>query len=100
MVEHPNSMRTYIVQSATANMPSSCWGRYGRVAVLEVDSMMRTSVSMISERARGVIRVVRTWEKLNIGKTERCAFERAIAAAEELAQELNEAARMKEAINA
>jgi hypothetical protein len=44
---------------------------------------------MLSERARGVVRVVATWEKLNVGKTARCAYQRALADAIELAAELN-----------
>ena len=92
----------YIVQSAPSRgaapsgggptrrsrTPSSCWGRYGRVAVLEVEHGVR-SASMISARARGVRRVVRTWERCYIGLTPRCAFERAVTAAERLAAELN-----------
>lgn len=54
-------MSHYIVQSAAACMPSSCKGRYRRVAVLEVED----------------------------GKTKRCAYERAHAAAAEMAAELN-----------
>lgn len=77
----------YIVMSAAAKMPSTCWGTYRRVAVLEVD--IGAKPKMISERARGVVRIVRTWEKLNGGTTERCAYEQALAAARELARELN-----------
>lgn len=81
-------MAQYIVQSAAAKMPSKCKGRYARVAVLEVaDGVER--VAMISERARGVLRIVRTWEKRNVGKTERGAYQRAVADAEALALKLN-----------
>jgi hypothetical protein len=35
----------YIVQTAAASMPSSCWGTYRRVAVLEVeDGVERAAV--------------------------------------------------------
>lgn len=68
-------------------MPSTCWGRYARVAVLEVE--VGTHPTMISERARGVVRIVETWEKLNVGTSERCAYQRALAEAEELAADLN-----------
>jgi len=78
----------YIVQTASENMPSSCWGRYGRVAVLEVDAHL-DSVSMISERARGCRRVVEEWNRCNIGKTMNSAYYRAIDEAEELADRLN-----------
>lgn len=78
----------FIVQTAAANMPTSCWGTYRRVAVLEVDRPLK-EVSMISERAKGCVRVVETWERLNVGTTDRCAYAKALAAAEALAAELN-----------
>lgn len=80
----------YIVKDAAARMPSSCWGRYRRVAVLEVDEGV-TDVKMISDRARGVRRIVQTWERLNVGSTERCAFQVALTKAKALAAELNAA---------
>jgi hypothetical protein len=30
-------MERFIVMTAAANMPNSCWGRYGKVAVVETD---------------------------------------------------------------
>ena len=78
----------YIVQTAAANMPSSCWGIYRRVAVLEIDGNV-SEIKMISSRARGVRRVVKTWEKLNVGKTGRCAYNRALAEAAELVARLS-----------
>ena len=84
---------TYIVQSAAANMPSSCRGTYRRVAVLEIspDDLpeSETRPRMISAHARGVVRVVETWERCNVGSTSRCAYERAWTEAEEMAAELN-----------
>lgn len=84
---------THIVQTASANMPSSCWGKYGRIAVLEIDETQlpqgKARPSMISTHARGVVRVVRTWERLNIGITDRCAFERALKEAKALRDKLN-----------
>ena len=82
-------MSHYIIQTASAKMPNSCWGEYRRVAVIEVEDGV-TSVAMISKRAKGVIRVVETWEGLNVGTTKRCAYERALSAARILVRELNE----------
>lgn len=76
-------MANYIVQTATANMPGSCWGRYGRVALIEVDSPEIQRVSMISTRARHVIRIVRLWDRVFWGTSNRCAFQQAIMAAED-----------------
>jgi hypothetical protein len=88
MVVPTREPKMFIVQTAAACMPNSCWGRYGRVAVLELEPGA-TSAAMISERARGVRRVVETWERLNIGTTDRCAFARALTEAEAMAAKLN-----------
>lgn len=68
--------------------PMPCKGRYCRVAILEVEAGFSEEPSMISPRARGVIRVVDRWEKLNDGKTSRCEAARALKEAEEMALEL------------
>ncbi len=81
---------TYIVQTAAAKMPNTCWGVYRRIAILEVKAGVK-KVAMISTRARGLVRIVRTWEKLNVGTTNRCAFERALSEARALCDRLNEA---------
>jgi len=81
-------MTHYITQTATAHMPNSCWGRYGKVAVIEVEPGVK-DVAMISDRARGAIRVVEGWDRRNIGTTDRCAFAIALAEAETLAASLN-----------
>ena len=78
----------YIVMTASVPMPSSCWGKYGRVAVLEIDLDLGPPPKQISTRARSVRRIVQIWERLHIGTTDRCAFERARARAEELAAAL------------
>ena len=77
-----------IVQTATAQMPASCKGAYRRVAVLEVPLGVERA-SMISDRARNVIRVVATWEKCNVGRMVRSAYKLALDEATALAAELN-----------
>ena len=90
-------MTEFVLMTASANMPKSCWGIYRRVAVLEIDpSKLRdgdTLPRMISERARGVVRVVKTWEACNVGKTSRCAYRQALADASELIADLESGAR-------
>ena len=82
-------MSRFIVQSAAACMPASCkYGPYRRVAVLEVEDGV-SHVRMISARARGVKRVVRVWERLYVGSSDRCAFAKAYRAAQQRADELN-----------
>lgn len=79
----------YIVMSSWAKMPTSCWGRYRRVALLEVEKEYDL-VSMISERARGVVRIIKTWEKCHYGRggSGRCAYSRACTEAVELKRDM------------
>lgn len=82
---------THIVKSSAAAMPASCWGTYRRVAVLEEEIGPNGPVqpAMISDRARGVVRVVRTWERCSARGGDRTAFARAMREAEALAAALN-----------
>jgi hypothetical protein len=80
---------TYIVMTASAKMPTTCWGRYGRVAVVRLEDGFEGTPKMISERARGVEEVVALWDRQHIGSTTRCAFSRALAEAEAMCEELN-----------
>lgn len=83
----------YVVMSSSANMPNSCWGVYRRVAVVEIDPEAlpagRETPYAISPHYRGVVRIVRTWERLNVGRTDACAYRVAFAEAESLAASLN-----------
>lgn len=84
-------MSQFIVRSSAARMPASMRygkGKYRRVAVLEVEDGV-SQVRMISARARGVKRVVRVWERLFAGSSDRCAFAQAYRAAQQQADELN-----------
>lgn len=77
----------YVIKVSGAAMPSSCWGIYRRIAVIEVEKGV--SPKMISDRARGVVRIVETWEDLHLGQTRRCAVARAMLDAIALANSLN-----------
>lgn len=55
---------TYIIRTSAAKMPAKVKAPYMRIALIEVEPGVE-SVSMISERARGVRRIVRTWERLH-----------------------------------
>jgi hypothetical protein len=81
----------YIVRTSKACMPVKCWGTYRHVAVIEVDAGV-DDVSMISTRAKGVRRIVARWDRKHVGSTDRCAYEIALAEAEEMADRLNAAA--------
>lgn len=83
----------YVVMTSAANIPSSCWGRYRRVAVVDVlyyDWNRGIKPAMISERAKGVYRLIDLGNH-SVGKTDRCAYKRALARAEAMARELNAA---------
>lgn len=78
----------FVVMTAAANMPASCkFGVYRRVAVVETDG--EHMPKQINPRHKVVKRIVQTWERLNVGLTERCAFSVAYREAKQLAAELN-----------
>ncbi len=79
----------YRIQTAAARMPGSCWGRYGKIGVVEVEAGYEKPIKMISDRARGVVRVVRIWDRLHMGTTQRCAYARAMAEARRLVNDLS-----------
>jgi hypothetical protein len=76
----------YMVLTASTTPASSCRGTYARVGLVELEPGFVGRPKMISERARGVLQVVETWENCNVGKTDRCAFSRAKIEAEEMAE--------------
>lgn len=78
----------FIVRVSSAKMPSSCWGQYEHVAVMEVDWSVK-QVCAIDERLRCVRRIVRRWDRRHVGKTERSAASVAYRQACELAKRLN-----------
>lgn len=82
------------------------WSRaYRRLAVVEIDDTyfavqrMKAAIlsgqpgptepAQISPKAKGLIRIVETWEHLNVGLTARSAYRRALAQAEALCMRLN-----------
>ena len=82
-------MGQYKVVTKSTSPSSTCWGIYRRVGLVELEEGFTGEPTMISDRARGVKRVVETWENRNVGKTDKCAYRRAVAAAQELADKLN-----------
>lgn len=66
-----------IIVTKTACMPSSNkFGRYGKIGVMEVKK--GSTPKMISNRAKGVIKVIEIFDRLHIGKTSKGAFQRKI----------------------
>jgi hypothetical protein len=77
----------YIVMTASAKMPSSCRGIYRKVAVVEVEAGVQPK--MISEHAKGVVRIVALWDKRHAGGP-KSAYQLAIVAADQMAKDLTE----------
>ena len=78
---------THAVISSADSIPGD-WGSYRRIGLVELDESGKIPC-MISARARGCRRVVRTWDRLNNGKTENCKFRKTLAHALELLSEMN-----------
>jgi hypothetical protein len=78
----------YIVMTSSAKMPSSCWGRYQNVAIVEVEAGTKCP-AMISERARGVVRIVHHYGPQFHGKSQNCNYYRTLLAATAEAARLN-----------
>ena len=74
----------YIVMTAAAKVSGAAKkGNYKRIAVVQAEG--DTVPAMISERAKGLVRIVQTWERLSVGKTARCAYAVALVEANALA---------------
>jgi len=70
-----------VILVSAANMPRSCWGVYGRVAMLAAKRATESLPTQARETADW--RVVYRSQPLNVGRTTRCALARALAEAVE-----------------
>jgi hypothetical protein len=78
----------FIVMTAAACMPGSCWGRYGKIAVVELEPGTIERPKMISAHARGIVKVVALWDRCHWGGRYSAAGV-AQAAAQDLCDDLN-----------
>ena len=80
----PTTPSEFIVMTSTAKVAGKArqFGRYRHVAVLEIEPGTRPA--MISERARGVRRIVWRSGAVSVGKSDKCAYARAQREAEAL----------------
>jgi hypothetical protein len=83
-------MTDYMIMTASAHMPSTVRHQYRRIALVEVTDASRPP-KMISMRARGMVRIIETWEKLNVGRNVRSAYTVALREAEAKLAELRRA---------
>ncbi len=89
-------MKKYIVMTASQHINFPRRIAKAALVLIETDELPegRTVPAMISERARGVVEITELHEKLNVGKTGRCAFSRCVAELEQRASELNSIAHI------
>lgn len=73
------SSRHFAIVRSAAAMPSTCKGRYDRIAVVELRDPHAPIVAI--RESGNVLRVVALWDKRFSGRTERSASGRAMAAA-------------------
>ena len=78
----------WIVMTASAHMPSTCRGKYRKVALVEVKDPADMP-SRIDERDRRIVQV-RHQGNHHFGKTDRGAYQRALARANAECIKLNE----------
>lgn len=78
----------YVVKTASACMPASCWGKYGRVAIVEIEAGSGAP-SRIDEREKNVVAITRLYDRLFWGTSDRCAYRRALALAGKMCEGLN-----------
>jgi hypothetical protein len=81
----------WIVMTSAAHMPNSCKGRYRRVALVQLSQYYTANnlePKMISERARGVLRLIDMGHH-NVGTTPRCAYHRTLVTAHARVDRLN-----------
>src|SRR5215472_5928441 len=81
----------FVVHTACASMPSSCRGRYRKVYVIQVMSYDWNRGWRPTAVTNKGVRLIRDYGPQSVGKTERCAYQRALKHAEAYAQQLNNA---------
>jgi hypothetical protein len=85
-----------IIYTASAAMPSRCMGTYRNVHVIAVHyrNAWNPNFRPSSIRGKEVLQVIRSWGPCNVGSTERCSYQKALAAAREVRDRWNNAADM------
>jgi len=79
-------MASYIVKESSSTGFAQ-YKNYVRIAILKVEHGVK-HVSMISERAKGVIEIIQVWEKVHKGHTTSSKYFHIMREAHELAEKL------------
>ncbi len=85
-------MAMHVVMTSSARMPQRCKAPYVNVAVVQLNQEYTANnwrPKMISERARGVLRIIHLGYYSAKGKTMKSGYQQALKRAETLALELN-----------
>ena len=82
-------MSYFLVMTSSGQVKGKArqFGTYRNVAVVEIEDE-HPRPKMISERARGVVRIVRHWGTCSVGTTSRCQYQIALREANELCDSL------------
>ena len=80
----------FVVMTASTRCPAK-FGVYKKVAIVEIrkDWLVAGKPDRIDTNALGVVGIVWERDRLNVGSTENCAFDRALDEAHQLAAEWN-----------
>ena len=96
-------MAMHIVMVASAKpvkIRGMSFGNYRNVAVVQLTqefTAQNKRPSMISDRARGILKIVWKRDRLHVGKTAKCEFNRTLAEAKAYAAQLNNLGDMADA---
>ena len=87
----PAKIETEFVVMDASTKCAAKFGEYRKVCIVEIrkDFLASGMPDRIDNRALGVIGIVWERDRLNVGSTSACAFDRALAEAHELAAEWN-----------
>lgn len=89
-------MAMHIVMTASAKPVSKngmSFGNYKRVAVVQLTQEYTAQgkrPAMISDRAKGILKIVWKRDRVHVGKTDKCEFSRVLADAKAYAKQLND----------
>lgn len=79
----------FIIMTAKASMPNSCFGSYSYMKVAVVQILKSGYKPKQIHPNNKKIKIIRIWDRLYAGSTKNCAFEKAMVQAKELCTQLN-----------
>ena len=85
-----------IIYTSSAAMPSRCMGTYRNVHVVAVNyrNAWKNDYRPPSIRSKEVLQVIASWGPCNVGSTERCSYQKALAAARDIRDQWSNSADM------